>query len=176
MQYPNSNVEQNPMATGDLNLEDLPFERFLRDVDFEVLDKAKGRNGRKNSIDVTTNRFAISVRLIQTESPTKLIIKKRRRAQNRASQAAFRARQRRKAKDLEEQLTQLEQKHKDLNLAYESLRLEHSTVKQELEKLQRINSDQGNKFDRMTSYSWARESPVENSNQLIVDLADIYYG
>ena len=64
MQYPNSNVEQNPMATGDLNLEDLPFERFLRDVDFEVLDKAKGRNGRKNSIDVTTNRFAISVRLI----------------------------------------------------------------------------------------------------------------
>lgn len=67
------------------------------------------------------------------------MIIKRRRAQNRASQAAFRARQLQRTKNLEEYLAELEQKHQDLNQSYESLQLEHSTVKQELEALQTSN-------------------------------------
>jgi metal-responsive CopG/Arc/MetJ family transcriptional regulator len=79
------------------------------------------------------------------------MINKRRRAQNRASQATFRVRQQQKTKDLEEKLAQLEQKHRDLSQSYESLQLEHSIAKQGLETLQRSMSF------ATTAYHWVEE-------------------
>jgi len=63
----------------------------------------------------------------------------RRRAQNRASQQAYRKRQEKHRKGLEEALTELQALHSDLNQSYENLQLEYSAGKQELENLRRGN-------------------------------------
>jgi len=61
----------------------------------------------------------------------------RRRAQNRASQRAFRDRKEKHMRDLEQRLAELEGRHSDLSRSYESLQLEYTSVKQELEKLRK---------------------------------------
>lgn len=63
----------------------------------------------------------------------------RRRAQNRASQRAFRDRKEKHVKQLEDKLRDLENKNKDLSQSYESLQLEYTNVKQELERLSEEN-------------------------------------
>ena len=50
-----------------------------------------------------------------------LTLPKRRRAQNRASQRAFRERKEKHAQDLQQQLNELEAKHRDLKDSYEKL-------------------------------------------------------
>lgn len=57
------------------------------------------------------------------------MINKRRRAQNRASQAVFRERQQQKVKGLTQKLTQREQNLIDLSQSYESLCLQYSIAK-----------------------------------------------
>lgn len=59
----------------------------------------------------------------------------RRRAQNRASQRAFRNRKEKHVKEVEARLQELEGKYRDLSESYESLQTEYVVAKQELEKL-----------------------------------------
>ncbi|KAI9803063.1 MAG: hypothetical protein M1833_001133 [Piccolia ochrophora] len=63
----------------------------------------------------------------------------RRRAQNRASQRAFRDRKEKHVKDLETRLEELEAKHQTLEQRYSDLRKEHSRVKEEMEKMSTEN-------------------------------------
>lgn len=61
----------------------------------------------------------------------------RRRAQNRASQRAFRDRKEKHMRELEQRLNELEGRHTNLSRSYESLQHEYSSVKQELDRLRR---------------------------------------
>ena len=68
-----------------------------------------------------------------------LIQAQRRRAQNRASQRAFRERKEKHASDLQQQLNELEAKHKELLDSYEKLDATNAKMAEEMECLrQRI--------------------------------------
>jgi AP-1-like factor len=71
---------------------------------------------------------------------TKLMLNKRRRAQNRASQQAFRDRTKKRIRALEEKLAGLQGQHDALTNSYKSLQLDYSTTKQELEDFRRGKS------------------------------------
>jgi len=73
-------------------------------------------------------------------------IHSRRRAQNRASQRAFRDRKEKHMRELEQRLGELEGRHNDLTRSYESLQVEYSSVKQELDRL-RKDSKRPEKFE-----------------------------
>jgi hypothetical protein len=60
---------------------------------------------------------------------------KRRRAQNRASQRAFRDRKEKYVKEVEERLKELENKYNNLSEAHENLRREYVTLKRELDTM-----------------------------------------
>ncbi|KAI9842909.1 MAG: hypothetical protein M1837_006741 [Sclerophora amabilis] len=62
-------------------------------------------------------------------------IHSRRRAQNRASQRAFRDRKEKHVKDLENRLRELEDKHQTLEQSYTDLHAEHSRLQRQMEKL-----------------------------------------
>ncbi|KAG9234877.1 putative AP-1-like transcription factor [Amylocarpus encephaloides] len=64
----------------------------------------------------------------------------RRRAQNRASQRAFRDRKEKHMRELEQRLGELESRHTTLSQSYESLQVEYSSVKQELDRLKNGNT------------------------------------
>ncbi|KFY55697.1 hypothetical protein V496_06919 [Pseudogymnoascus sp. VKM F-4515 (FW-2607)] len=68
-------------------------------------------------------------------NPATSQIHSRRRAQNRASQRAFRNRKEKHVKEVEARLQELEGKYRDLSESYESLQTEYVVAKQELEKL-----------------------------------------
>ncbi|ESZ91113.1 hypothetical protein SBOR_8513 [Sclerotinia borealis F-4128] len=65
----------------------------------------------------------------------------RRRAQNRASQRAFRDRKEKHMRELEQRLDELEGRHDNLSRSYESLQVEYSGVKQELDRLRKEKSN-----------------------------------
>jgi len=69
-------------------------------------------------------------------------VQARRRAQNRASQNAFRARKRKQTTELEKKLDELKTLYTDLVQSYNTLQHEYSSVKRELEILQVLNSKQ----------------------------------
>ncbi|KIM94758.1 hypothetical protein OIDMADRAFT_82992, partial [Oidiodendron maius Zn] len=60
----------------------------------------------------------------------------RRRAQNRVSQRAFRSRKQKRMKEMEEELTTLQERHNELAKSYEALQMEYSLMKQQLGELQ----------------------------------------
>jgi AP-1-like transcription factor len=64
----------------------------------------------------------------------------RRRAQNRASQRAFRDRKEKHMRELEQRLAELEGRHTELSRSYDSLQVEYTNVKQELERLRKENA------------------------------------
>jgi len=64
----------------------------------------------------------------------------RRRAQNRASQRAFRDRKEKHMRELEQRLGELEGRHNDLSRSYDSLQVEYTSVKQELERMRKENA------------------------------------
>jgi len=66
----------------------------------------------------------------------------RRRAQNRASQRAFRDRKEKHMRELEQRLGELEGRHSDLTRSYESLQQEYMTIKGELERLRNESKEQ----------------------------------
>ncbi|KFY23301.1 hypothetical protein V493_05934 [Pseudogymnoascus sp. VKM F-4281 (FW-2241)] len=68
-------------------------------------------------------------------NPATSQIHSRRRAQNRASQRAFRNRKEKHVKEVEARLQELEGKYRDLSESYESLQTEYVVAKQELGKL-----------------------------------------
>ncbi|KAI9680319.1 MAG: hypothetical protein M1829_001205 [Trizodia sp. TS-e1964] len=63
----------------------------------------------------------------------------RRRAQNRASQRAFRERKEKHVKDLEQRLSELEEKHKNLAQSYAKLSMANEKLKLDNEKLSNEN-------------------------------------
>ncbi|KAH8811707.1 putative AP-1-like transcription factor [Xylogone sp. PMI_703] len=63
----------------------------------------------------------------------------RRRAQNRASQRAFRDRKEKHMRELEARLTELEGRHSELTASYDSLQVEYATAKEELDRLRKEN-------------------------------------
>jgi len=64
----------------------------------------------------------------------------RRRAQNRASQRAFRDRKEKHMRELEQRLGEVEGRHTDLSRCYETLQVEYSSVKSELDRLRKENA------------------------------------
>ncbi|KAH6682607.1 putative AP-1-like transcription factor [Halenospora varia] len=83
----------------------------------------------------------------------------RRRAQNRASQRAFRDRKEKHMKELEERLSELESRHTNLSQSYESLQLEYSSVKQELDRMKN-NRQEGNSSRNFQSNSTEEHSEI----------------
>ncbi|RDW82015.1 hypothetical protein BP6252_03127 [Coleophoma cylindrospora] len=75
-----------------------------------------------------------------TEKVVASHVHSRRRAQNRASQRAFRDRKEKHMRELEQKLGELEGRHNDLTRSYESLQVEYSSVKAELDRLRKDSS------------------------------------
>ncbi|KFX89256.1 hypothetical protein O988_08702 [Pseudogymnoascus sp. VKM F-3808] len=84
-----------------------------------------------DDVDLRTKRPASTA----GANPATSQIHSRRRAQNRASQRAFRNRKEKHVKEVEARLQELEGKYRDLSESYESLQTEYVVAKQELEKL-----------------------------------------
>jgi len=100
----------------------------------------------------------------------------RRRAQNRASQRAFRDRKEKHMRELEQRLGELEGRHNDLSRSYESLQLEYSSVKQELDRLRRDggrveSTSSGTSRDYHSSHREWEESKVEILDPLLFDVS-----
>jgi len=112
MQYPTSGDYQAPIGL-------IPVE-----LDIEGLYEDHDRRRRKNG----------------SEKVVASHVHSRRRAQNRASQRAFRDRKEKHMRDLEQRLGELEGRHTDLSRSYESLQVEYSSVKSELERLRKENA------------------------------------
>jgi hypothetical protein len=104
------------------------------------------------------------------------MIDKRRRAQNRASQAAFRKRKQQRMKDLERNLSELEQKHHVLSRSYESLQLECSIAKQELESFHGIYNDCKSTTPGRTLYGEIGKPQMQTSNLFLLDSEELNYG
>ncbi|OBT85175.1 hypothetical protein VE02_05664 [Pseudogymnoascus sp. 03VT05] len=84
-----------------------------------------------DDVDLRTKRLASTAGANPATSQTH----SRRRAQNRASQRAFRNRKDKHVKEVEARLQELEGKYRDLSDSYESLQTEYVVAKQELKKL-----------------------------------------
>jgi len=112
MQYPMSGDGMAPLGL-------IPVE-----LDIEGLYEDHDRRRRKGGSDKVVSSHVHS----------------RRRAQNRASQRAFRDRKEKHMRELEQRLAELEGRHTDLSRSYESLQLEYTNVKQELEKMRKDGS------------------------------------
>jgi surfactin synthase thioesterase subunit len=110
----------------------------------------QGSRRKESSSDQPIPPHVLSVSSRYAPSLKKSNEYKRRRAQNRASQQAYRKRQEEHRKDLEETLTELEGLHSDLNKAYEILKVKYSAVKQELKTLQTYDR----KHESMSSNPW----------------------
>jgi len=87
--------------------------------------------------DLMLDDISISGRRTSTgsQSGDKSQTSSRRRAQNRAAQRAFRERKEKRAKDLEEQLSIMSGKYKDLESQHHSLQMSHEKLQQTLELL-----------------------------------------
>ncbi|KAI9643894.1 hypothetical protein NHQ30_007245 [Ciborinia camelliae] len=101
----------------------------------------------------------------------------RRRAQNRASQRAFRDRKEKHMRELEQRLEELEGRHNDLSRSYESLQVEYAGVKQELDRLrkekghpERPGSGSPRDFEGSNGKVWD-ESRVESVDPLLFDVS-----
>ncbi|EHK98324.1 putative AP-1-like transcription factor [Glarea lozoyensis 74030] len=95
----------------------------------------------------------------------------RRRAQNRASQRAFRDRKEKHMRELEQRLGELEGRHTDLSRSYESLQLEYSSVKQELDRLKSDNSRQDGSSKHHQSSRDIEDSRREILDPLLFDVS-----
>ncbi|KAL5324788.1 hypothetical protein ACEPPN_005906 [Leptodophora sp. 'Broadleaf-Isolate-01'] len=112
MQYPMSGEGMAPMGL-------IPVELDIEEL-YEDHDRKRRKNGNKKTV------------------PSDM--RSRRRAQNRASQRAFRERKENHMRELEQRLGELEGRYSDLSRSYESLQLEYNSAKQELDKLRKENS------------------------------------
>jgi hypothetical protein len=126
--YPNTT---NPYAF------DGQVPRIAVEFDARHLWEEADRQRRKLSRDKEIPPHVHSASLPRIPmAPNKwLIIKQRRRAQNRASQRAFRDRKEQYVKNLENQLKELGEKYKDLEKSYDDLNSSHDALKTELKRL-----------------------------------------
>lgn len=152
MQYPTFPMQYPMSGDGMAPLGLIPVE-----LDIEGLYEDHDRRRRKgSSSDKTVSSHVHS----------------RRRAQNRASQRAFRDRKEKHMRDLEQRLAELEGRHTDLSRSYESLQLEYTSVKQELERL-RKDKDGGSSSSSSRHYhsrGW-EDSKGEILDPLLFDVS-----
>ncbi|KAH8821927.1 hypothetical protein F5884DRAFT_769463 [Xylogone sp. PMI_703] len=93
----------------------------------------------------------------------------RRRAQNRASQRAFRDRKEKRLRELESRLKDLEARHSELTASYDSLQVEYANVKEELERIRRES-------ENLTGLTFARNDyQVEGVDPLLFNNSTFYY-
>ncbi|CZS98493.1 related to AP-1-like transcription factor [Rhynchosporium agropyri] len=142
MQYPMSGDGMTPMGL-------IPVE-----LDIEGLYEDHDRRRRKNG----------------TEKSISSHVHSRRRAQNRASQRAFRDRKEKHMRELEQRLGELEGRHSDLSRSYESLQLEYASVQQELDKIRKQNSRPEVSTRDYQSREW-EESKAEILDPLLFDVS-----
>ncbi|CZR53119.1 related to AP-1-like transcription factor [Phialocephala subalpina] len=142
MQYPMNGEGMTPLGL-------IPVE-----LDIEGLYEDHDRRRRKNGSEKTVSSHVHS----------------RRRAQNRASQRAFRDRKEKHMRELEQRLSELEGRHSDLSRSYESLQLEYTSVKQELDKLRKDNTRVEGSSRNYQSREW-EESKPEILDPLLFDVS-----
>jgi len=151
MQYPTNGECMAPVGM-------IPVE-----LDIEGLYEDHDRRRRKNGNDKTVASHVHS----------------RRRAQNRASQRAFRDRKEKHMRELEHRLGELEGRHNDLTRSYESLQVEYSSVKQELDRLRKENERlEDSSSGLMTSYPRGKEwedSKAEILDPVLFDVSAFCY-
>lgn len=146
MQYPMNTEGLAPMGL-------IPVE-----LDIEGLYEDHDRRRRKNS---------------GNEKTVSSHVHSRRRAQNRASQRAFRDRKEKHMRELEQRLAELDTRHTDLSRSYESLQNEYTSVKQELDKLRKENARLENLSGSSKHYSskdW-EQSKGEILDPLLFDVS-----
>jgi len=95
----------------------------------------------------------------------------RRRAQNRASQRAFRDRKEKHMRELEQRLGELEGRHNDLSQSYDSLQVEYTSVKQELDRVRKENDRLEGSSSRYQSKDYDEPSGGEILDPLLFDVS-----
>lgn len=117
-----------------LNLPTSPkFSMKTADEGIQTLRKTK-RQPRTCALSVVLG-FAYACSLHEPFRETRLTTPQRRRAQNRASQRAFRERKEKHVQHLEHELEELETKHQNLSKSYTDLDSTHSKLKREVQQL-----------------------------------------
>ncbi|RFU29143.1 hypothetical protein B7463_g7193, partial [Scytalidium lignicola] len=91
----------------------------------------------------------------------------RRRAQNRASQRAFRDRKEKHMRELEARLNDLEGRHSELAASYDSLQVEYAHAKEELDRLRKENES----LNGMASNSKEYPERMEDVDPLLFDVS-----
>jgi len=145
MQYPMAQEGMAPLGL-------IPVE-----LDIESLYEDHDRRRKKSSDGKTVSSHVHS----------------RRRAQNRASQRAFRDRKEKHMRDLEQRLGELEGRHSELSRSYESLQSEYTSVKAELDSLRKDGSKNDSSSHHSRNYAskgW-EESKGEILDPLLFDVS-----
>jgi hypothetical protein len=172
MEYPNATLDQVSTPAGGSIPAGIPTGFLYTDKN-DNKKRIRCEKTESPCASMVWDRYR-SVRSVLVH--TKLMIDKRRRAQNRASQAAFRKRQQQRMKDLERNLSELEQKHHVLSRSYESLQLECSIVKQELETFHGTNNDRKSTSPGRTLYGGIERPQMKTLNLFLLDSEELNYG
>ncbi|KAH8590245.1 hypothetical protein B0O99DRAFT_654982 [Bisporella sp. PMI_857] len=155
MQYSSYPMQYSPAPIGLIPVE----------LDIEGIYEDHDRRRRKN---------AGNDKVVASHVHSEANIFQRRRAQNRASQRAFRDRKEKHMRELEQRLSELEGRHNDLSRSYESLQHEYSCVKQELDRLREGGAEQAStapaKEYQSHNRSWD-DSKVEILDPLLFDVS-----
>ncbi|KAG9243906.1 putative AP-1-like transcription factor [Calycina marina] len=151
-----------------------PITMIPVELDIESIYEGHDRRRRKNAGSekaVAPHVHSVSISTPPPESQNN--ISQRRRAQNRASQRAFRDRKEKHMRELEQRLNELEGRHTDLSYSYKLLQHEYSSVKQELDRLRKGEADQF-PASNANNYSSSRgrdSSKVEILDPLLFDVS-----
>jgi AP-1-like factor len=161
MAYPTHNENVAPAGL-------IPVELEIEGL-YEDYDRRRRKNGSEKI--VSSHVHSVSVRILPFDSQLANTFQQRRRAQNRASQRAFRDRKEKHMRELEQRLGELEGRHTDLSRSYESLQLEYSSVKQELDRLKSDNSRQEGSSRHHQSSRDIEDSRREILDPLLFDVS-----
>ena len=99
----------------------------------------------------------------------------RRRAQNRASQRAFRSRKEKRMKEIEEGWIDLQGRHSELTKKYEKLQQDHSDLKHELETLLSKNDKISLASRNQISHTTPWDMPRTDLFDLLFDVSAFCY-
>ncbi|APA16100.1 hypothetical protein sscle_16g108700 [Sclerotinia sclerotiorum 1980 UF-70] len=153
MTYPSFPIQYQPNG--------VPMGLIPVELDIEGIYEDHDRRRRKNGNEKVVSPHVHS----------------RRRAQNRASQRAFRDRKEKHMRELEQRLEELEGRHSALSRSYESLQVEYSGVKQELDRLRKVKtnpersaSPSPREYAQSNLKAWD-ESKVEIMDPLLFDVS-----
>lgn len=104
-------------------------------VEFEAPYEDRDRRKRRTQDEAApTHVHSVSNTLFACDYRHRADFQQRRRAQNRASQRAFRDRKEKYTKELGERLQELETKHQNLMQSYETLQAKYESAREKLER------------------------------------------